>query len=402
LDYTTGIFPFFQFNSVPYPVSGTLTIPAAATAWTFTANYVLQYEVTLAHTGPGSISPTEGTSWYTVGNYTLTANPSAGYGVTWNTTGGCLVTANATTTTLIVSGSGTVTADFVDTTPPSVTIISPSNGTTASNGTVTISASYSDPVGIVTSSVALKVDGVVVSGAQINATAVVYTSTLQPGSHSVELMVNDTAGNTANVTWSFTVPQPSSIPWIYIIAAIVVVVVAFVAIFFFMRRRKPAAPKPPKASSVQIITEQKEVFADGRSSLDLTIQLLDAKGMPIATDVDREIILSVTDGRIPGSVVITKGSSSVKTTLTSSTKVGAVTISATLKELSGTQASVNFVEKKRYCMICGQRMTIDAKECPNCGNVPPSGADTKVCKNCGAVIPNVAKFCYECGASQPT
>lgn len=404
LDYTTGVFPFLTFNSILYPISGTLTIPSAGFAWTFSALYELQYNVTLAHTGPGSITPTDGWNWYTVGNYSLTAAPQTGYGVVWITTGGCYVTSNTTTTTLIVNGSGTVTADFIDITPPVISNLSPSNGTATSSENVTISTTYSDNQAINASSVILTVDGNAVTGAQITATGITYTTTLQPGSHTAQLTVKDVAGNPTTVSWSFTVPQPSSIPWMYIIAGVVAVVAVVAILFFLLRRRKPAvaAPKPPKAASVQIVPDQKEVFADGRSSLDMTIQLLDEKGAPIATDTDREVILSATDGRLPGSVVIPKGSSSVKTTLTSSIKVGAVTISATLKELSGAQTAVNFVEKKRYCMICGQRIPIDAKVCPSCNNAPPSGADTKACKNCGAVIPIVAKFCRDCGASQPT
>ena len=39
--------------------------------------------------------------------------------------------------------------------------------------------------------------------------------------------------------------------------------------------------------------------------------------------------------------------------------------------------------------------------CPKCEEGPPDGMDTKTCKNCKEVIPFVAKFCSECGASQP-
>ena len=201
-----------------------------------------------------------------------------------------------------------------------------------------------------------------------------------------------------------TVIQPSlSIPLEYIIIAVVAAAAAILIILFLMKRKPkvPKPPPPPKPASLRIASTQSEVFADGSSSIDLSVELLDQNGNPIATDSDREVFLSATDGKIAGSVIIPKGKPSTKAMLTSSTKVGAVTVSATLKELAGAQLGVNFTEKKRYCMICGQRMPVDARVCPSCGNVPPSGADTKACKNCGAVIPIVAKFCKECGASQP-
>jgi len=252
--------------------------------------------------------------------------------------------------------------------------------------------------------VVLKVDGVVAtSGVQVSSSGLSYTTTLQPGTHNLELTVLDTQGNPRTVAWSVVVTAPpSGLPMELIAGIVIAVVAAAIVIFFLMKRRKPTVvtPKPLKAVGVMIVSDQNEVFADGRSSIDLTIKLVDEKGSSIATDTDREIFLSATDGRLPGSVVIPKGSSSVKTSLTSSTKVGAVTISATQKELSGARTAVNFVEKKRYCMICGQRVAVDAKVCPSCGSVPPSGADTKACKNCNSVIPIVAKFCRECGASQ--
>jgi ribosomal protein L40E len=62
--------------------------------------------------------------------------------------------------------------------------------------------------------------------------------------------------------------------------------------------------------------------------------------------------------------------------------------------------TLNFVEKKRYCMHCGSIMPFTAKLCQKCGNSPPAGADTKTCMNCQSTIPVVAKFCSECGAGQ--
>jgi len=198
-------------------------------------------------------------------------------------------------------------------------------------------------------------------------------------------------------------PPASPIPIEYIIIGVVAVAaVAGVALMLMRRKPKtPPAPPPPKAASLRLTPVQKEVFADGKSSVDINVELLDGKGMPIAADKNIEVSMTAADGKIVPAVTILKGMMMQKASLTSSVKVGTVNVSASARDLAGAQTNVYFTEKKRYCMICGQRMPVDARSCPSCGSVPPSGADTKVCPNCGAVIPIVAKFCKECGASQP-
>jgi ribosomal protein L40E len=178
--------------------------------------------------------------------------------------------------------------------------------------------------------------------------------------------------------------------------------IAIVAALLMRRPKKPAPPPKPKPTALRISANPTEILADGRSSSQLTIELLDEAGKPLASERDVEILLSATSGRVEGSVVLPKGQSFVTATLTSSTTVGKVIVSASSKDLRGASAEVIFREKRRYCMHCGQRMPLDAKVCPSCGNAPPSGVDVKVCRNCGSVIPVVAKFCSECGAGQPT
>jgi len=177
--------------------------------------------------------------------------------------------------------------------------------------------------------------------------------------------------------------------------------VAAVALVLYLKKR-PKKPKEPQPSGLRISADPGEIFADGKSTSDLTIELVDADGNAVSTEADREVSISATEGKIAGSVVIPKGKSSVRATLTSSTTVGTVAVSASSRDLRGARVEVTFKERKRYCMHCGQRMPLDARICPSCGNVPPSGVDTKVCKNCSSIIPIVAKFCSECGASQPT
>jgi Bacterial Ig-like domain/Glucodextranase, domain B len=93
-----------------------------------------------------------------------------------------------------------------DTTSPTVTNTSPQGNITTTQPT--ISASYSDSSGVVAARVVLKLDGVVVtSSSTVSATGISYrpAAALGQGVHTVALSVPDTASNTANVTWAFTV-----------------------------------------------------------------------------------------------------------------------------------------------------------------------------------------------------
>jgi len=122
----------------------------------------------------------------------------------------------------------------VDTTAPVISTPSPTNGSTVTSTSVTISAAYSDNTAIDTSQVVLQVDGNTVT-ATANSTCVSYSATLTEGTHTAQLAVKDTAGNTATITWTFTVKLPTDYTW-YIIGAVVVVII-IVAVLFLMRRK---------------------------------------------------------------------------------------------------------------------------------------------------------------------
>ena len=100
----------------------------------------------------------------------------------------------------------TVTAD---TTPPTITIISPAKDSLLQTSSVSISASYSDNVGIDVNSVTMKIDGATVTPIK-SPNSVEYAASLSEGSHTVYLSVADTSGNTAVATWSFTISLSSS------------------------------------------------------------------------------------------------------------------------------------------------------------------------------------------------
>ena len=118
------------------------------------------------------------------------------------------ITANLGTSSQSIS----LTVTFVDTVPPSVSIMAPTSGQTVS-GTVIVSASASDNVGIAW--VQFKVDGVAV-GPQDTTSPYNYslvTTTLTNATHTITAVASDTSGNTTtSAAISFTVSNSSSKP----------------------------------------------------------------------------------------------------------------------------------------------------------------------------------------------
>jgi len=90
----------------------------------------------------------------------------------------------------------TTAAPLGDTTPPAVSITGPANGATVA-GTVTVSASATDNVGVV--GVQFKLDGVNLGSEITKApyTLAWITSTASQGKHTLTAVARDAAGNTA-------------------------------------------------------------------------------------------------------------------------------------------------------------------------------------------------------------
>ena len=224
------------------------------------------------------------------------------------------------------------------------------------------------------------------------------------GDYIVTLTVTDAAGNSDTVTILITVKEAEAggFPFWILIPIIIAVIVAVILIwFFFLKKRKPKE-KVPKPSKIRVTVDPNELLADGKSKSSIVIELLDAEGKPVSALSDTEIKLVTTKGRIEKPVVkISKGKEKEQTLLVSPKEGGKATLSAIVEDLGSTSVTVTFMEKKRYCMHCGSKMSLAAKHCSVCGKSPPAGVDTKACKNCNAVIPVVAKFCAECGAAQP-
>jgi hypothetical protein len=142
------------------------------------------------------------------------------YSGTWNTTavsnGVHTVTAvardaagntSAASVVVVVSNQSQST----DTTPPTVSITSPTPGATVSGGAVTLSATASDNVGVV--GVQFKVDGVAAGSEDTTApySASWSGAAVTNGTHTLTAVARDAAGNvTTSLPVSFTVSNASS------------------------------------------------------------------------------------------------------------------------------------------------------------------------------------------------
>lgn len=108
-------------------------------------------------------------------------------------------------------GYGLVDADeaastpSVDTTPPNISDLTPSNGSIINTNTPTISAKVTDASGI--GSISMTLNGNKVNTTYDSSTDLVYytPSFLEDGLYSVNLAVSDLAGKIAFTDWSFTI-----------------------------------------------------------------------------------------------------------------------------------------------------------------------------------------------------
>jgi hypothetical protein len=148
----------------------------------------------------------------------------------------------------------------VDTTAPTISSISPSNGATLQifGDTVTISASFSDNAEISMGSIRLLVDGAdVTSSATVTTTTVSCTRSLGQGTHTAQLTVADGAGNINTSTVTFTV---NNLTPIVMFAAIALIALVTVLLLLSRRKKpkeeaaprweKPAPPPPPPETYV--------------------------------------------------------------------------------------------------------------------------------------------------------
>jgi hypothetical protein len=98
----------------------------------------------------------------------------------------------------------------VDTTPPAISNLVPMNGSTISDDTPTISATYSDASGIDITSIVLKLGSMDITGSAVvtgSAITLTFLTPLADGPYAVVLEVSDESDpqNTATAAWLFTI-----------------------------------------------------------------------------------------------------------------------------------------------------------------------------------------------------
>src|SRR5438445_11251034 len=184
-------------------VSGTITVNASVTIVGSVLVEGVQFKLDGANLGAEDTSSPYSVSWNTTsvgnGSHTLTATGRDAAG-------------NRT-----ASSPVTVTVSNADTTPPTVSITAPASGATVS-GSVTVSASASDNVGV--AGVQFLVDGTNLSSEDTSSPYSVSwnTTTVGNGSHTLTATARDAAGNrttsspvTVTVSNSDTTPPARSI-----------------------------------------------------------------------------------------------------------------------------------------------------------------------------------------------
>jgi len=177
---------------------------------------------TVSNTGGGTVSGAASTSApfsimsgspFTLGGVGANQTVTVRFTPTTTATASATVsfTANGGSSSAIATGSGTALAD---TTPPTVALTAPLTGTTVS-GTVTVSASAIDNVGV--AGVQFKLDGTNL-GAEVTAPpyAVTWnTATTAAGAHKLTAAARDAAGNigtSAGVTVTVAVGSTTGAP----------------------------------------------------------------------------------------------------------------------------------------------------------------------------------------------
>jgi len=116
---------------------------------TYTANFTTQYYLTMGYgTGGSSVSP--GSGWYNSGtSMGLGATPASGYNFSsWTGSGTGSYSGSSPSSSITMNAPITELANFVlipDTTPPTVSISSPTSGQTFTTSPVTVSGTATDP-----------------------------------------------------------------------------------------------------------------------------------------------------------------------------------------------------------------------------------------------------------------
>jgi glucose/arabinose dehydrogenase len=164
--------------------------------------------ISLSATASDSDGTITGVEFFENGVKIGATDTSSPYGVSWTpqTTGTRTLTARATddqgATTTSATVTVTISAPTSDTQPPVTTLTAPANFAADLTGTLTLSATATDNVGV--TGVEFQVDGVQVGSTDTSApySVTVDTSLYASGQHIVRARARDAAGNQVLGTWA--------------------------------------------------------------------------------------------------------------------------------------------------------------------------------------------------------
>lgn len=153
-------------------------------------------------------------------------------------------------------------------------------------------------------------------------------------------------------------------------------------------------------ATFELSVKPAEIPGDGKSVATITIRAKDPSGSYLTFLKDRTVELTSTAGTITSPTIFPAKAPGVNVTIASEKKSGVITVTAVSLPLKG-EGKITFLEpEKRFCMHCGTQIELEAKKCPKCGKIPPSGVDIKQCPACNNLVPASALYCAWCGARQ--
>jgi len=155
-----------------------------------TITNVVVAQLSLTVNGSGTVSPNLNGQWLEIGqSYTMTAQPSVGFGFTnWSGT----ISASTAQLTFVMQSNMTLVANFIDVTRPTVAITSPATNIRVTNGVASVSGTASDNSEL--TQVLYRVRGGAFQLAT-GTTAWSATASLIAGPNLIEVKSVDTAGN---------------------------------------------------------------------------------------------------------------------------------------------------------------------------------------------------------------
>ena len=162
---------------------------------TLSLQYVVTNQLQLAITGKGALSPNYSNAWLELGRaYTVTATPSTGFGLA-NWTSNLLPTTNRAALTFMMQSNLALTANFVDTNKPTLTITNIPAGLLVSNNAFAAKGTARDNAGVTIVWCQLNGGGWTTATTTNGWTNWTANLSLTPGTNTMRAYALDSAGN---------------------------------------------------------------------------------------------------------------------------------------------------------------------------------------------------------------